>query len=138
MEVSEIVSDKVAVRKTLDKLQEIVVVPLAPISLNQYYTYITGKPSIKKKGHVWRTNFQKYLKDRKKVEGKVRLHLKFQFRDRRKHDLDNCLKATFDAMKDILFEDDDNIEELTVQREKGTGQDVTYILVESLEKSKEK
>lgn len=115
---------------------DVIVIPVKAMSFNQYYTYYTGNPRVKKSGHAWKSEVQKYLKGRKKVLGKVRVHYGLYFKDRRKHDWDNCMKPLNDAIKNVIIEDDDMIEEATVQCKKAVGKNYICLKVESLEPEK--
>ena len=53
--------------------------------------------------------------------GRIRLEVKFMFKDKRKRDIDNYLKVLIDSIKGVLFEDDDQIYELMVTKEIGCG-----------------
>ena len=50
-------------------------------------------------------------------KGSVALNVLFYFPDKRKRDIDNCLKSLLDCCTGILFEDDSQIEELHVYKQ---------------------
>ena len=86
----------------------------------QYQTYATG---------VIRDAWQ----GREAYGGAVSLDVKFCVRDRRRWDIDNRLKALQDClMSGGVIEDDSQIEELYVRRER-TGEAGTYIILRALE-----
>ena len=40
----------------------------------------------------------------------------FTFGDKRKHDIDNCIKLTLDSCNGVLWDDDSDIQELTIRK----------------------
>ena len=56
----------------------------------------------------------------------------FYFNDKRKRDLDNCLKAVTDAMNRIAYDDDSQIEILQAQKVLGAADSWFYVRVETL------
>lgn len=51
-------------------------------------------------------------------EGDVIVHLRFFYKDNRKHDIDNYQKLTIDALTDLVWADDNQIVELHSIKEK--------------------
>lgn len=51
-----------------------------------------------------------------KIRGRVKLFLRFWWADSRRRDLDNYLKLTIDSLKDVFFEDDDQIEAIYCEK----------------------
>ena len=56
------------------------------------------------------------------LRGHIKVSVVFMFAEKRKRDIDNYLKVLNDAMKNLLFEDDDQIYKLDVTKHIGRGQ----------------
>lgn len=67
------------------------------------------------------------------IRGKVRLDVELFYKDNRKRDIDNPMKALIDSLEYKLFENDSNIFELHVIKNIGCGIDRTVVTVTSLE-----
>ena len=57
-----------------------------------------------------------------KIKGKIKLTLILYFKDKRKRDLDNYNKVLIDCLKNKLFEDDDQIYQLYMEKHIGYGE----------------
>ncbi len=66
------------------------------------------------------------------LKGPVKLDITLYFKDRRKRDIDNYLKILLDSMKNVYFEDDDQIIELCVRKIIKHDVDKTIIVVSSV------
>ena len=64
-----------------------------------------------------------------KLRGPVKLDVTFQFKGKRKRDLDNYLKVLIDSLKGIYFEDDDQVYEVVARKEIDCQQDRTEIRI---------
>ena len=64
--------------------------------------------------------------------GKVSVEIIFQFKDRRKRDIDNHLKTILDAIKGHLFEDDSEIYEIRATKQIGCASDVIVVKVNKI------
>lgn len=85
-----------------------------PISVNRLYRgrrFLTSEGEAVKYGYAAEA-YNQYRK--KPMKGGLKVSVFFTFADRRKHDIDNCLKAVLDSMSGILWEDDSQISELHV------------------------
>ena len=65
----------------------------------------------------------------KKYNGKIGVFLEIHFKDKRKRDIDNYSKLLIDSIKGILFEDDDQIFELLMQKYIDCGKNKTVLQV---------
>ena len=63
------------------------------------------------------------------LSGKLHLQVTFMFADNRKRDIDNYLKVLLDAMKGILFQDDDQIFSMQVTKHIGCESPKTSITI---------
>ena len=86
-----------------------------PVSVNHAYRAYRGRVVLSAKAREFKQHVLDCLpEDYIKIMGKVRLEVKFMFKDKRKRDIDNYLKVLLDSIKGVLFEDDDQIYELKV------------------------
>lgn len=103
-----------------------------PLSQNAYYNHFRSRVSISKKGIEYRKIIQDNLPLDKKIHGPVKLSLIFNFKDKRKRDLDNLNKPLIDAIKNILIEDDDQVYELFMKKNISTNESSLTIIVEKI------
>lgn len=93
--------------------------PLPP-SVNSYRTIFRNRMGISKAGKEFKLQVQDYvLEYRVPKLGTARLEMKVVLypRDRRKQDIDNRIKALWDALTDAgVFDDDEQIDVLIVER----------------------
>ena len=114
--------------------------PLPP-SVNSYRTIFRGRMGISKAGREFKEQVSDYVVEYRVPKlGKARLEMKvFIFpRDRRKQDIDNRIKALWDALGDAgVFDDDEQIDVLLIERgeiKKGGG---VLVMIDILDKIKE-
>jgi crossover junction endodeoxyribonuclease RusA len=110
--------------------------PLPP-SVNSYRTIFRGKMGISKAGRDFKVKVSDYVAEYRVPKlGDARLEMKVTLfpRDRRKQDIDNRIKALWDALADAgVFNDDEQIDILHVDRgeiKKGGG---CLVLIETLD-----
>ena len=96
---------------------------------NSYYRKFRNRLIISPEGKKYKAQIQERIKGIDKIYGKVGLILKFQFKDKRKRDLDNLHKCLIDALKNVLIEDDDQAYRLYMTKEIGTGHDCFSVRV---------
>jgi len=93
--------------------------PLPP-SVNSYRTIFRGRMGISKAGREFKAQVSDYVVEYRVPKlGKARLEMKVIIypRDRRKQDIDNRIKALWDALGDAgVFDDDEQIDVLIVER----------------------
>lgn len=53
------------------------------------------------------------------ISGDVEVEVHFEFKDKRKRDVDNYAKAVLDCAKSLLFDDDSDISKLTMTKKIG-------------------
>lgn len=97
-----------------------------PPTLNTYYRMYNGKMLISAKGRAYRKEVGKTLMlpsgsglkwDGKPLIGDLEVSLFFILPDRRKRDLDNLLKAVFDALQyNGLYKDDSKITKIVAEK----------------------
>lgn len=113
-------------------------IPLRPLSVNHYFGSKGTRRFITEKGREFKSQFHELLpKDLVKITGNVELCIHFNFKDRRKRDVDNYLKLLLDCLKNVVIDDDDQIYKLTVSKRIGTGKDNMIISVASYDQDKD-
>lgn len=113
--------------------------PLPP-SVNSYRTIFRGRMGISKAGRQFKEQVSDYVAEYRVPKlGNARLEMKVIIypRDRRKQDIDNRIKALWDALGDAgVFDDDEQIDILHIERgeiKKGGG---VLVFLEILEDNK--
>ncbi len=82
-------------------------------SNNTYYRNFRGHMCLSPQGRAFKVEMAELLKNKcPKILGPVKIDLIFRWRDLRDRDIDNYYKATLDALKNKLFEDDCQIYDL--------------------------
>lgn len=114
--------------------------PLPP-SVNSYRTIFRGRMGISKAGREFKAKVSDYVIEYRVPKlGDARLEMKVVLypRDRRKQDIDNRIKALWDALTDAgVFDDDEQIDILHIERgeiKKGGG---CMVFLEILDKIEE-
>ena len=67
-----------------------------------------------------------------RIDGRVRLACDLYFPDRRRRDLDNCLKSIADGLNGIAYDDDSQIDEITARRHYDKANPRSEVLVERI------
>lgn len=95
-----------------------IVLPFSPISTNSMYICARGRIILSKAARTFKRDVAEYLRrlGAKRIKGDVSLKFVFMWRDRRRRDLDNYLKVSTDALKEILFGDDSKIQFITARK----------------------
>lgn len=100
-----------------------------PPSTNAYWGTAGKRRYISKRGQEFKSAVREILKDSISFgSSPVELQIIFHPRDKRLMDIDNCLKAIQDSMNGIMYDDDQQVWKLTVERGakiKGGGCEVT-------------
>lgn len=93
--------------------------PLPP-SVNSYRTIFRGRMGISKAGREFKEQVSDYVAEYRVPKlGAARLEMKVVLypRDRRKQDIDNRIKALWDALTDAgVFDDDEQVDVLMIER----------------------
>ena len=110
-----------------------IILPIMACSVNKYYRSWQGRVLISKDGREFKKELELHLNNYEKVLGKIQLRLILHFKDKRKRDVDNYAKVLIDCLKNKLFEDDDQIYELYMQKHIGCGYNQISIEIISLE-----
>lgn len=108
-------------------------IPIMACSVNKYYRSWQGRVLISKDGREFKKEVDLLLNNYEKVLGKIKLTLILHFKDKRKRDLDNYNKVLIDCLKNKLFEDDDQIYQLYMEKHIGCGFNKITIDIESIE-----
>jgi crossover junction endodeoxyribonuclease RusA len=91
-----------------------------PPSTNTYYRNLNGKTLISAKGREYRKAVADQVliqRGAKHLEGRLAVEIVAHVPDRRRRDLDNLLKSTFDSLTHAgVWVDDSQIDKLTVSR----------------------
>jgi len=106
--------------------------PIMACSVNKYYRSWQGRVLISKDGREFKKEMELLLNNYEKIMGKIKLTLILHFKDKRKRDLDNYNKVLIDCLKNKLFEDDDQIYQLYMEKHIGCGFNKISIGVESI------
>tara|TARA_B110000967_G_C18546252_1_gene393090 strand:- start:143 stop:598 length:456 start_codon:yes stop_codon:yes gene_type:complete len=106
--------------------------PIMACSVNKYYRSWQGRVLISKDGREFKKEMELLLNNYEKIMGKIRLTLILHFKDKRKRDLDNYNKVLIDCLKNKLFEDDDQIYQLYMEKHIGCGFNKISIGIESI------
>ena len=110
-----------------------------PPSVNAMYRYSKFGMYITKKGR----EFKDYIEDtlgRLAIEGKIELfgdarlkvQYEFHFKGKRKRDTDNYIKSLQDCLEGIIFDNDEQIDELTAKRTYHNDENLTIIKIEEI------
>ena len=106
--------------------------PIMACSVNKYYRSWQGRVLISKDGREFKKEMELLLNNYEKIMGKIKLTLILHFKDKRKRDLDNYNKVLIDCLKNKLFEDDDQIYQLYMEKHIGCGFNKISIGIESI------
>ena len=107
--------------------------PIMACSVNKYYRSWQGRVLISKDGREFKKEIDLLLNNYEKVLGKIKLTLILHFKDKRKRDLDNYNKVLIDCLKNKMFEDDDQIYQLYMEKHIGCGFNKISIGIDSIE-----
>lgn len=88
-----------------------------PPSNNTYYRNFRGHTVISAKGRQYKADVGILLAECGSFgDIPLEIDIKLYPPDRRVRDIDNCMKAIFDSLKDRVFDDDSQICRMTVER----------------------
>ena len=107
--------------------------PIMACSVNKYYRSWQGRVLISKDGRIFKKDVDMFLNNYVKVKGKIKLTLILYFKDKRKRDVDNYAKVLIDCLKNKLFEDDDMIYKLYMEKHIAYGENKIEIIVTKLD-----
>ena len=92
-----------------------------PPTENQYRRVFRGRPVISAEGRQFRKDVEAHVKEMgiEKIDGRLCVEIDYYLPDRRKRDIDNILKALFDAVCLAgVYEDDEHIDMLLARKMK--------------------
>ena len=107
--------------------------PIMACSVNKYYRSWQGRVLISKDGREFKKEIDLLLNNYEKIKGKIKLSLILYFKDKRKRDVDNYAKVLIDCLKNKLFEDDDMIYKLYMEKHIAYGENKIEIIVTKLD-----
>lgn len=94
-----------------------IVLTTKPVPVNQKYSVIRGRMRLSKKYRDTKEAMQWEVRSQVNFEpitDPVTLNILFYYGDNRKRDIDAYIKVLLDSMSKIVYEDDDQIEEMHV------------------------
>ena len=112
-------------------------IPIMACSVNKYYRTWKGRVLISADGREFKKQVDLLLNSYEKVYGKIKLKIILYFKDKRKRDLDNYNKVLIDCLKNKLFEDDDQIYQLYMEKYIGCGFNKICVEVEKINENTE-
>ena len=110
-----------------------------PPSMNTYWRTFRGMTVLSKQGREFKAAVADYVVEYrvpKLGDSKLRISMVLFPRDKRKIDIDNRIKAVLDALQDAgVFDDDFQVDELSIVRGKPTKGGAIRVLIEQIETS---
>ena len=101
---------------------------LKPPSVNAYWKKTrSGGRMVSEEARQFKKDFIYSVRERgvtgKPSKKRIELHLDLYFKDKRKKDIDNYCKGILDSMSGLIFEDDEQIDKLIINKIIGYGRD---------------
>lgn len=90
---------------------------IKPITVNSAYKYSKNGVYLSDEAKKYKMYILNELSNYKKIKGKIKLIVKFYFKDKRKRDIDNYLKIFIDSIKNVIIDDDSEIQKITASKE---------------------
>lgn len=109
---------------------------LRPPSVNTYWRKWKNRMVISDKGREFKKQASillsnDFLEDNP-YNVPLKMSIELYFKDERRRDIDNYCKGILDSMTGIIYEDDEQIQELNLKKFTGTGEDRILIKVEEM------
>lgn len=108
-----------------------------PPSINGYYRHAGKNRYITKKGREFKEYVEWAIKAqniRSLGEARLKITYDFHFRGTRKRDTGNYIKVIEDCLSGILFDDDEQVDELVARRHYNAEENMTEIIIETTHK----
>lgn len=111
-------------------------IPLKPPSVNTYWRNFNGRMLLSKEGRQFKKDMQSFLQTQRRGEplkSDLKVTIALHFKDNRRRDVDNFSKAILDSMTGIIYDDDSQIQELTVKKTIGCDENLIIIYVNEVD-----
>lgn len=113
-----------------------IIIDLKPISINTFYKIKNNRFYTTPQGKLFKLKVRNILKEQN-IEcidetKQIRLNIIFEFKDKRKRDIDNYLKVFIDSLKEIYIVDDCQIFELQAFKKIGCENDRIIIDIDCI------
>ena len=109
--------------------------PFTPPSINHVYIHLkNGRKVLNKDGKEFIRKVRELLEGAEKINKPtpVMLSVIFQYTDRRRRDIDNCMKVLQDSLEGVLFDDDCQIVMLKAEKLLGCTEAKTTLEVKAV------
>ena len=103
------------------------------LTQNTYYKKYRNRIIIGEEGRKYKEQIHELTRQFPQILGPVGITLRFNFKDKRKRDLDNLHKCFIDSIKNRLIEDDDMVYQLNMSKTIGWSKNSIEVKIESLE-----
>lgn len=108
--------------------------PFCPPSVNTYYRRGQNTTYLTKKGKEFKNNMLNHLLGVLKykeqpLENRLKVSIELNFKEKRKRDVDNYNKAILDSFNNIIWKDDEQIDELTTKKSYGNKENKIVITI---------
>lgn len=108
--------------------------PFCPPSVNTYYRRGQNTTYLTKKGKEFKNNMLNHLLGvlkykEKPLENRLKVSIELNFKEKRKRDVDNYNKAILDSFNNIIWKDDEQIDELTTKKSYGNKENKIVIMI---------
>jgi len=109
---------------SLNLYKRVRIVKMKSKNIPIFYTTGKGKEYIKKIKEAYKGPFFQFEK--------LKVNLILKFKDKRKRDIDNYTKLTFDALEGTAYKNDNQIEELTILKETEADKNLYSITIDKI------
>jgi len=111
----------------------VITLPCLPPTVNHYYIQRGSRKFLSKVANQFRQTVADNFGNQPMLDGRIKMTVQLMASNKRRWDLDNRIKPLQDALQLAgCFENDSQIDHLTVMRVLSTGVDATKIILERL------